>query len=96
MNTKILLGVILQASDVRGELNEVLTNYAVPIVIGILVISVVTGLITNMDKIIDKNGDGSRKEGIINVIWYLVYAILFVIVVAAVITLLNGKFNLNI
>lgn len=82
--------------DVRGELNTLLSDYALPIVIAILVLSVVTGLITNMDKIIDKNGDGSRKEGIINVIWYLAYAILFCLVVAGVITLLNSKFQLQI
>lgn len=83
-------------SDVRAELNAVMEDYALPIVIAILVISVVTGLITNMDKIIDKHGDGSRKEGVINVIWYLAYAILFIVVVAAVITLLNSRFSLSI
>lgn len=90
------LTTFAQQGDVRGELNTLLSDYALPIVIAILVLSVVTGLITNMDKIIDKNGDGSRKEGIINVIWYLAYAILFCLVVAGVITLLNSKFTLQI
>lgn len=82
-------------SDVRAELNTVMADYALPIVVTILVISVVTGLITNMDKIVDKHDDGSRKEGVINVIWYLAYAIFFIVVVAAVITLFS-KFSLSI
>lgn len=98
----VLLAVFLSTfqtfaqDDVRGELNTILEEYALPIIISILVLSVATGLITNMDKIIDKHGDGTRKEGIINVIWYLFYAVLFVIVVAAVIALLNSKFSLQI
>lgn len=82
--------------DPRGELNTILEQYALPIIIGILVLSAATALITNMDKIIDKNGDGTRKEGIVNVVWVLFYVVLFVLVVAGVIALLNSRFSLRI
>jgi hypothetical protein len=83
-------------ADVRGQLNTVMNDYGLPIFIFIIVISVGTGLVTNMDKIIDKNGDGTRKEGIINVMWYLVYTILTVVVIAGVIMLLNSQLSLSI
>jgi hypothetical protein len=92
----MLLSVLLQATNVRAELNTILADYGVPIIIAIMVVSIAVGLLKNMDKIIDANGEGTRKEGVVNVIWYVFYVILFIIVVGGSITLLNAQFNMSI
>ena len=92
----MLLSVLLQATNVRAELNTILADYGVPIIIAIMVVSIAVGLLKNMDKIIDANGEGTRKEGVVNVVWYVFYVILFIIVVGGSITLLNAQFNMSI
>lgn len=61
MNT--ILTVVLQISGgLRTEVNSFLSEYAVPVIAMLLIVGVGIGVVMNYDKIIDRDGQGTRNE----------------------------------
>lgn len=55
---------MLQATGgIRNEVNTFLSDYAVPVIAMLLIVGVGIGVVMNYDKIIDRDGQGTRKEG---------------------------------
>lgn len=96
MNNLLLnaTSLLLQAS-VKGKVNEVLSNYAVPVIAGIIVISVAIAIFTNLDGIVDRDGTGTRKGAIMNVVWVVLYVIIGIAVLAGIVRLV-GSMSLSI
>ena len=64
---KTPLFILLQATGgIRNEVNTFLSDYAVPVIAMLLIVGVGIGVVMNYDKIIDRDGQGTRKEGIVN------------------------------
>ena len=96
MNSLLLnaTSLLLQAS-VKGKVNEVLSNYAVPVIAGVVVISVAIAIFTNLDGIVDRDGTGTRKGAIMNVVWVVLYVIIGIAVLAGIVRLV-GSMSLSI
>ena len=96
MNSLLLnaTSLLLQAS-VKGKVNEVLSNYAVPVIAGIIVISVAIAIFTNLDGIVDRDGTGTRKGAIMNVVWVVLYVIIGIAVLAGIVRLV-GSISLSV
>lgn len=95
MNT--ILTVFLQISgDLRTEVNSFLSEYAVPVIAMLLIVGVGIGVVMNYDKIIDRDGQGTRKEGIVNLLWVVGYIIIGLAIIAAVIALVNSKLKMSL
>lgn len=91
----ILISLLLQSSNIKGSLNQILSDYGVPIVALIIILSGVGGLIGNLDKIMDSDGRGTRKEGLLNIV-YIMGGVVLVVVLIGVILILVGQISLNI
>lgn len=66
---KTPLFILLQATGgIRNEVNTFLSDYAVPVIAMLLIVGVGIGVVMNYDKIIDRDGQGTRKEGIVNLL----------------------------
>ncbi|MDH6311064.1 hypothetical protein M2451_003892 [Dysgonomonas sp. PFB1-18] len=90
---KTLLSIFLQIStsgDIKSSLNEILSKYGIPLVAFIIVISAVYGVISNLDKIMDSDGRGTRKEGILNVLYILGGVVLAIVVIGIIMQLVGG------
>lgn len=96
MNSLLLnvSGLLLQAS-VKGKVNEVLSNYAVPVIAGIIVISVAIAFFSNLDGIVDRDGTGTRKGAIMNVVWVVLYVIIGIAVLTGIVRLV-GSISLSV
>ena len=96
MNSLLLnvSGLLLQAS-VKGKVNEVLSNYAVPVIAGIIVISVAIAIFSNLDGIVDRDGTGTRNGAIMNVVWVVLYVIIGIAVLTGIVRLV-GSISLSV
>lgn len=82
---------LLQAGgDITGKFNQILSQYGVPAVVFIIVLSGVAGVLINLDKIMDSDGRGTRKEGILNVVYIMGGVVLAVAIISAVVTVAKG------
>lgn len=89
--------VLLQATGgIKTDVNTFLNDYAVPLIAMLLVVGVGIGVVMNYDKIIDAKGDGTRKEGLINLLWVVGYIIVGLAIIAAVIALISSKLKLSV
>lgn len=90
--TMALLGFFQDAfaQGIRGEMTRVLSDYGAPIIAGMLILSAAFGIVQNYDKIIDKDGNGTRKEGLINVVWIVGYVIVGMAVLGLIVNLVSG------
>ena len=86
---------LFQQASVKGKVNEVLSNYAVPVIAGIIVISVAIAIFTNLDGSVDRDGTGTRKGAIMNVVWVVLYVIIGIAVLAGIVRLV-GSMSLSI
>ena len=50
----------------------------------------------NFDKIIDRDGQGTRKEGLINLGWIVGYIIIAMAILAAIIALVSSKLQMSV
>lgn len=96
MNSLLLnvSSLLLQAS-VKGKVNEVLSNYAVPVIAGIIVISVAIAVFSNLEGIVDRDGTGTRKGAIMNVVWVVLYVIIGIAVLTGIVRLV-GSISLSV
>lgn len=87
-----LLGFATEASaqGIRGEMTRILSDYGAPIIAGMLILSAAFGIVQNYDKIIDKDGNGTRKEGLINVVWIVGYVIVGMAVLGLIVNMVTN------
>ena len=92
-----LFSVILQiqGTGITSKLNSIISEYAVPIIAFFLVVGAGVGLVMNFDKIIDKDGTGTRKEGIVNLLWIVAYVAIGIAILGGIIAMVRGM-NLSI
>lgn len=91
----ILLSTLLQIRDFKSDVNTVLNNMALPLFIFFIVVGTVVGIVQNYEKIVDKDGNGTRKEGLWNVAMIVLYVVIGVAVIAAIIGLVS-RVNLKV
>lgn len=95
MNTTLF--ILLQAAGgIKADINTFLNDYAVWLIAGVLVFGAGIGIAMNFDKIVDRDGQGTRKEGFINLGWIIGYIVVAMGILAAVITLVTSKLKLSI
>jgi len=92
---KNLLSIML-AVGLKSELQSFINDYGIPLVAAFLVLGVAFGIVKNLDLIVDKEGSGSRREGITNVVWIVGYVIVALAVLAGVVLLINSKLAITI
>lgn len=90
-----LLSSRLHAQSMRGSVNNVLNEWALPIVMLLLVLGAAFGVVQNFDKIIDKDGNGTRKEGFMNLAMIMGFIILGIALIGGIARLVGGM-NLSI
>lgn len=97
----IILGVLflasgeVQAQAVRSKVNEILSDYVLPVFILGLVGTAIYGLIKNADLIEDRDNLGTRTKGFINVGYIVLYALVAELVIGAIIAI-AGSINFQI
>lgn len=98
MNTLTVLNfVLLQVTGgIKSDVNSFLSDYAVPIIAMVFVVSIGWGVAHNYDKIIDKDNQGTRKEGLINLAWIAGYVIVGLTVITILVNLVGSKLSLSI
>lgn len=97
MNTLTQLGfVLLQVGGIKSDVNSFLSDYAVPIIAMVFVVSIGWGVAHNYDKIIDKDNQGTRKEGLINLAWIAGYVIVGLTVITILVNLVGSKLSLSV
>lgn len=85
----------LSAQTMRGQVNQILNEWALPIVMLLLVLGGAFGVVQNFDKIIDKDGNGTRKEGFMNLAMIMGFIILGIALIGGIARLVAG-INLSI
>lgn len=90
-----ILTVLLQATNLTSKYNDILSKYALPSVMFLVLGSAVLGIILNLDKIVDSDGRGTRKEGYMNVAYIIGGVIISVAVIAGIVSLV-GEIDLSI
>ncbi len=89
--------VLLQiGAGIKGNINTLLSQYGVPMIAFLLVVGVAIGVVMNFDKIIDKDGQGTRKEGLINLLWIIGYVVVGLAILAAAVAYIANNVKLNI
>ncbi len=91
-----VLPLLAIGGGISSAINEVLQNYGVPIVAFFLVFGIAVGIIMNFDKIIDKDGNGTRKEGLINLVWIVGFVVIAIAVIAGLISFIQSNLDLSI
>lgn len=79
-----LLSTPLHAQSLRADVNKILNEWALPIASLIFVISTIVGVSQNYDKIVDKDGNGTRKEGFTNLALIMGFVLLGMALIGAV------------
>ena len=73
----------------RSELNDILSDYGLPLFLFLIVLGIITGLATNFNKI---NSDqwSTRKEGLVSLLVIIGYVLLAGAVLTAAIAAARG------
>lgn len=99
MNLFTLSAIFLQGltptGNVRGTINELLSNWGIPIVALLILLTAIVGALANMELIIDKEHRGTRKEGLINVVYVVLAAALVIAVIGAILAM-TGTITLSV
>lgn len=89
--------VLLQiGSGIKGNINTLLSQYGVPMIAFLLVVGVAIGVVMNFDKIVDKDGQGTRKEGLINLLWVIGYIVVGLAILSAAVAYIANNVKLSI
>lgn len=78
--------IVFLAGEARSTINEVLSDWGVTIIGGTILLGLANGLVKNWDNINDTSGTGRKKEGIQNVIYSILYALLILVVLGVAVT----------
>ena len=95
-NKSVVPTVEPMTTETMFDLASVSNDYAVPVIAMLLIVGVGIGVVMNYDKIIDRDGQGTRKEGIVNLLWVVGYIIIGLAIIAAVIALINSKLKMSL
>lgn len=73
----------------RGELNDILSDYGLPLFLFLIVLGIITGLASNFSKI---NSDqwSTRKEGLVSLLVVIGYVLLAGAVLTAAVAAARG------
>jgi len=74
----------------KQDINNLLTDYALPLVTLLMLLGVIVGILNNWSAINDASGSGRRKEGLLNVLYTILYVVLGITIIAGSMTLLGG------
>lgn len=74
------------AQDATSAVNDFLSEWLKPLFLGLIVLVIVVGLVVEADNLVDKNGQGTRKQALINIGMYVVYAVLATLVIGGAIS----------
>lgn len=76
----LLLPATLPASaqSVKGDINTVLNDVALPVFPGVMVMALAVGIAKNWRLINDENSEGNKKQGWMNVAYMVGYILLAV------------------
>lgn len=85
----------LHAQNMRGSVNNILNDWALPVIMLLLVLGAAFGVVQNFDKIIDKDGNGTRKEGFMNLAMIMGFIILGIALIGGIARLVGGM-NLSV
>lgn len=89
--------VLLQiGAGIKGNINNLLSQYGVPLIAFLLVVGVAVGVVMNFDKIIDKDGHGTRKEGLINLLWVIGYVVVGLAILSAAVAYISSNVKLSV
>ncbi|MBW9280235.1 hypothetical protein [Bacteroides fragilis] len=75
-----IMMIVFLAGEARSTINEVLSDWGVTIIGATVLLGLANGLVKNWDNINDTSGTGRKKEGIQNVIYSILYALLILVV----------------
>lgn len=76
--------------SVRGKINEIISNYLVPTFIIFIIIALIAGLIRNYELIEDKNNEGTRSKGFMNVGMLVLYVFIAELIIGGVVAILRS------
>lgn len=82
-------------SNVKSGLKDFLDSYATPIMIVLVIVVIAWGFISNLGKIADKEGNGTRKEGLLNMLWITLGTIAAIIFLNVLISWVSSNMNLG-
>ena len=91
----IALQSLSYAQSVRGKINEIFSQWLLPIFILFLVGGFLVLAVQNFDLIADKHNEGTRKKGFISIAYGLMYIFLIEIAIGAIIAIL-AAINISI
>ena len=74
----------------RGKINEIISNYLVPTFIIFIIIALIAGLIRNYELIEDKNNEGTRSKGFMNVGMLVLYVFIAELIIGGVVAILRS------
>ena len=83
----MMLPAVTFAQEAMGEVQTALRSWGQPLFYGAAILVIFVGAAVNMEKIIDKEGTGTRQQGIQNV----AVIVLFVLVVVAAISFASSR-----
>lgn len=81
-----IMMIVFLAGEARSTINEVLSDWGVTIIGATILLGLGNGLVKNWDNINDTSGTGRKKEGIQNVIYSILYALLILVVLGVAVT----------
>lgn len=78
------------AQDATSAVNEFLTGWVRPLFLGLIILAIIVGIIMEAENLIDKTGQGTRKQALINIGMYVVFAVLAGLIITTVINTIQG------
>ena len=81
-----MMMIVFLAAEARTTINEVLSDWGVTIIGATILLGLGNGLIKNWDAINDTSGTGRKKEGMMNIVYSVLYALLIMVVLGVAVT----------
>jgi len=87
-----LLSVLLD-STMKSTMQSFVDDYILPIAGILLIVGVIWSVIHNFDLINDKEGQGKKKEGLMNVAWTVGYIFAGLAVLVGMVTYISSHLH---
>lgn len=84
-----LLSVLL-VGGFSASGNTLISQYGVPLIGICMFIAIASGIFKNWDDITDQSGGGKRRDGLINILYMVGYAMLACALFAIISTMVSG------